>query len=296
MSTTNPARAARRRVAWQQATAAKRRRATSAAYTAIALAFALFAGMILAKAATTHTAQAAAPVASGATTAQVVHTVTTLPESVFAAVGDGGTADQAQAVTGTPALSVGGKPEVLYLGAEYCPYCAAQRWPLVLALGRFGTFTGLALTESSGTDVYPDTNTFTFLHATYRSDYLALTTVEISDRNQAPLQTPTAAQRQLLDTYGQGGIPFIDLGGGIVLRSSGYDPQLLAGKDWSAIAQTLTADPSSPVTRAVIGTANRITAQLCTLTHDQPAPVCTAPEIKALKTNTQQTDSQEANS
>jgi hypothetical protein len=293
VSSTTPARAARRRVAWQQATAAKRRRATSAAYGAIALALALFAGMILAKAATsTHTSTTAAQVAaSTATTTQVVRTVTALPESVFAAVGDGGTANQAQAVTGAPALNLGGKPEVLYLGAEYCPYCAAQRWPLVLALSRFGTFTGLALTESSGTDVYPDTNTFTFLHATYRSDYLALTTVEISDRDQAPLQTPTAAQQQLLDTYGQGGIPFIDLGGAIVLRSSGYDPQLLAGKNWSAIAQTLTGDPSSPVTRAVIGTANRITAQLCALTHGQPASVCTAPEVKALETNQQEANS-----
>ena len=283
-SSASPARAARRRVAWQQATAAKRRRERSAAYVAIGLALALFAGMILTKVANEHTAATAPISANTSTTAQVVHAATSVPASVYATVGDGGTTNQAQTVTGTGALTVGGKPEVLYLGAEYCPYCAAERWPLVLALSRFGTFTGLALTESSGSDVYPNTNTFTFQHATYRSDYLALTTVELYDRSQAPLQSPTAAQQQLLQTYGQGGIPFIDLGGNVVLRSSGYDPQLLAGQDWSAIAQSLT-DTSSPATRAIVGTANRITGQLCNLTHDQPTAVCTAPEVKALEAN-----------
>jgi thiol-disulfide isomerase/thioredoxin len=37
------------------------------------------------------------------------------------------------------AVTVGGKPLVLYIGAEYCPYCAATRWALVMALSKFGT-------------------------------------------------------------------------------------------------------------------------------------------------------------
>jgi hypothetical protein len=32
---------------------------------------------------------------------------------------------------------------MLYIGAEYCPYCAAERWPLVMALSKFGTFSNL---------------------------------------------------------------------------------------------------------------------------------------------------------
>ena len=43
------------------------------------------------------------------------------------------------ATTGQPALTSGGKPEILYVGAEYCPYCAAERWAMVVALSRFGT-------------------------------------------------------------------------------------------------------------------------------------------------------------
>ena len=27
-----------------------------------------------------------------------------------------------------------GKPEIVFVGAEYCPYCAAERWPIVMAL------------------------------------------------------------------------------------------------------------------------------------------------------------------
>ena len=43
---------------------------------------------------------------------------------------------------GSP-LSSGGKPEVLYVGTEFCPYCAAESWSLIVALSRFGQFSGL---------------------------------------------------------------------------------------------------------------------------------------------------------
>jgi hypothetical protein len=29
-----------------------------------------------------------------------------------------------------------GKPEMLYIGAEFCLYCAELRWPLAVALSR----------------------------------------------------------------------------------------------------------------------------------------------------------------
>jgi hypothetical protein len=49
------------------------------------------------------------------------------------------------------ALTQNGKPEVLYIGSEYCPFCAAQRWAMINAFSRFGTFTGLTTTHSSST-------------------------------------------------------------------------------------------------------------------------------------------------
>ena len=54
-------------------------------------------------------------------------------------------------------LTSGGKPEVLYMGGEYCPYCATERWSLILALDRFGSFSGLEYMQSSSTDIYPNT-------------------------------------------------------------------------------------------------------------------------------------------
>ncbi|HET9172888.1 MAG TPA: DUF929 family protein [Actinospica sp.] len=275
--------AARRRIVHEQAVAAKQRRQRRSALLGIGLVLALFAALVIAKAATGHTTAAQSATNQTAATAnQVATRATTVPASVLAAVGAGGTASQAQPVPGGGAATVAGKPEVLYLGAEYCPYCAAERWPLVIALSRFGTFTGLGLTESSSSDVYPNTNTFTFLHAAYTSPYLAFTSVELYDRDNQPLQTPTAAQQQLLTGAGGGGIPFIDLGGTTMLRSAGYDPQVLSGQSWTQIANGLT-DPSNPATRAILGTANRITGQLCALTHDQPAAVCQTPSIRSLE-------------
>src|SRR5271166_6451805 len=49
-----------------------------------------------------------------------------VPASTLAAVGIGSSSTQAlKPVTG-PALASGGKPEMLYIGAEWCPFCAAE--------------------------------------------------------------------------------------------------------------------------------------------------------------------------
>src|SRR3954470_6395027 len=76
--------------------------------------------------------------------------VSTVPDQALSAVG-AGTATPLRA-SRMPALSRGGLPLVLYVGAEWCPYCAAERWALVAALGRFGTFEGVTLVRSSGSD------------------------------------------------------------------------------------------------------------------------------------------------
>ncbi|MGH3293687.1 MAG: DUF929 family protein, partial [Trebonia sp.] len=81
-------------------------------------------------------------------------------------------------VNSSTPLTSGGKPEVLYLGAEYCPYCASQRWAMVNALSRFGTFSGLTTTHSSSTDADPNTPTWTFYKSTYTSNYINFTSVE----------------------------------------------------------------------------------------------------------------------
>ena len=79
----------------------------------------------------------------------------------------------------------------------------------------------------------------------------------------------------------QGAIPFIDFGNKYLISGASYSPQVLQGKTWAQISAAL-SDPSSPIAKAVDGTANYITAAICKLTNNQPANVCTAPSITAL--------------
>ena len=283
--------AAQRKIAAQRAAAKRRQRNTLLAVTGIVVVVAIFATLIIVKAVGgSKTAASTVTHTNTQTTAQVITEATGVPAGVLTSVGAGGVASPTKAVTGNPAtLTDNGKPEVLYMGAEYCPYCAAERWPLVIALSRFGSFTGLGLTASSSTDVYPSTNTFTFLKASYTSQYLDFASVELQDVNHNTLQTPTAAQNALLSQYdvapyttSAGSIPFIDFGNKYILSGASYNPQTLQGLTWSQIAADL-SDASSPVAQAVDGTANRLTAALCKLTGDQPSSVCSSSAITSLQ-------------
>ena len=224
--------------------------------------------------------------------ASVVSAVTGVTTQVADTVGSGGVSNPLQALPTTAAKLTGsdGNPEVFYLGAEYCPYCAAERWSLVIALSRFGTFTNLRTTTSSGTDVYPNTHTFSFYGASYSSQYLDFVPLETATRDQAQtLQTPTNAQDVLIETYDTspyssktGGIPFVDFGNVYVASGSAVNPQYLAGLSWQQIASDL-SDPTSTVAQAIIGNANYVTAGICKLTGDQPALVCGDTVIAALE-------------
>ena len=239
---------------------------------------------------------------TGTALTSVVNQVTSVPAATLDTVGSGSGQVSGAPVklTGTqPPLTSGGKPVMLYMGAEYCPYCAAERWSMIVALSRFGTFSGLATIHSAAKDgagsgeVYPNTPTWTFLNANYTSKYLAFQHVEmntnIPDTGNGfytSLQTPTSAQQALINKYdtskydaalgsNSGSIPFIDFGNKYMIAGASYNPQLLAGKTWAQIATAL-KDPSSQIAKAVDGTANYITAAICEMTGNQPASACTS--------------------
>jgi len=216
-------------------------------------------------------------------TQRVVATITSLPASEFDAVGTGSARNTIKAVTGTPLTGPGGRPEVFYYGAEFCPYCAAERWPLIIALSRFGTFSGLKTTTSSSSDVYPNTPTFTFHGATYTSQYIDFVAVETSDREGKPLESPTAAQQAIVSKYDtSGSIPFLDFGNRYVISGATYQVDVLSGMSWQALANALQV-PDSSQAKAILGSANLITAAICKLTADQPASVCSSPSIQAIE-------------
>lgn len=128
----------------------------------------------------------------------------------------------------TPLAAASGKPLILYVGAEYCPYRASQRWSLIVAHARFGTWNGLSLSR-----------------------------------------------------YKEGSIPFLSFADRYIAIGSGYPPDVLTGKSWDDIATAL-RDPTTPIAKAVIGDADRMTAAICRLTQTQPQPVCSSPSVQGL--------------
>jgi Domain of unknown function (DUF929) len=219
------------------------------------------------------------------TTAQVIAIITNLPSSDFETVGQGTANNLIKPVSGSTLTGATGKPEVIYIGAEFCPYCAAQRWPLIIALSRFGTWSGLQTTTSSSTDVSPNTITFTFRSATFTSEYVDFHSVETLDRDQKQLQTPSPTDQQLIDRYDSGGtIPFLDFGNHYASTGAYYLPDVISGMSWLALADTL-KQPDSTQARAIIGSANLITAAICKMNGDQPSSVCSSATIQNLEKN-----------
>jgi thiol-disulfide isomerase/thioredoxin len=228
---------------------------------------------------------------TGTALASVVKDVTSVPASTLNSVGAGSTTAFPTTISGT-ALTANGKPEMLYMGAEYCPYCAAERWAMVVALSRFGTFSGLKTVHSSTTDTPSNIPTWTFYGSTYTSKYLTFTPVEtltnIPDTKSAAgytaLQTPTAAETAVETKFDStGNIPFIDFGNKYQISGASYSPTLIEPLTWSQIAASL-SNPSSSVAKAIDGTANYITAAICALPNVQSASACTSSVVQNLET------------
>ena len=70
-----------------------------------------------------------------------------------------------------------------------------------------------------------------------------------------------------------------------------YDVGVLEGKTHAQIADAL-SDPADPVSKAVNGSANVLTALICRTTDGQPADVCTAPGVTAAEAALKSSESQ----
>ncbi len=227
---------------------------------------------------------------------EVVAELAKVPASVFDTVGATApdTTLAAPAVlSGQPPLQSAGKPEVLYVGAEYCPFCGAERWPLIVALSRFGRFTGLKNMQSAPLSVFPGTQTFSFVGAGYASRYLAFSGVELySDAvnargSFARIDTLTPIQTLAVARYGgrpaagaaSGTYPFVDIGNRMVATTSAFSPAVLVKQSQAAIAGGL-SQADNPITQAVVASANQLTAGMCAVTRQQPATVCTSRGVR----------------
>lgn len=184
-----------------------------------------------------------------------------------------------------PRLAHGNKVGLFYLGADFCPYCAGQRWPLVLTLLRFGHITGLKYMLSSSDDVFPDTPTFSFYKSTYQSKYVDFIPVETQTRTHKPLQKPTKAQNAIFTKFDAppytqyfGGIPFVYLDGQYVLNRPMLLPDKLQGMNWAQIASALN-DTGSTLFQKVMPQVNLLTAAICRMDGGNPDNVCSAPGV-----------------
>jgi hypothetical protein len=307
----NRQQSARERIAAQQAAArkAEARRRMLIAGGSILVVIAVVVVLIVVKATNKPSASAGkAPVATASLDASVASDITNVSPSVLNAVGAGPSGSNAVSplqpvVKKAAALTAGGKPEMLYVGAEYCPYCGAERWSMAVALSRFGTLTGLHLIHSDGDDVYSNTMTLSFYKSTYTSKYLTFVPVETTTVSKATLQTPTSAQTALMKIYdnppylpssdaNELPFPFIDIGNQYIDDGAQYLPSVLGtqenpdathyGLTWQQIAQDLKS-PNNLVSQSILGSANYMTAAICKVTHDQPGSVCDSSAVTAIK-------------
>jgi hypothetical protein len=228
----------------------------------------------------------------------VVRQVTSLPASVFDAVGTPDPNGPAPTVlSGQPSLVVDGRPDVVYVGGEFCPYCAAERWVLVAALGRFGTFSALGATSSSKFEAFGDTPTFSFDGSRYRSRYVTFSaTEEYGERpsTRAPAGFPViedlpSFEKALFKRYDSApfsseptALPFVDVANRLLVTGAGvgFSPEVLQGDSLGKVASDL-SDPTTTVAQAVLGAANEITAAICSATDQVPKSVCKSTGVLA---------------
>jgi hypothetical protein len=227
--------------------------------------------------------------ALAATSPQVFVEVTRVPASVANAVGTDSPTVPVRpptVVAGAPLLTARARdgarlPVVLYVGTEFCSFCAAERWPLIIALSRFGTFNTLFNMQSSLVDYAPGTPTFSFYGTTYKSKHVVFRPFEVATDVLGPrgygrlMKVPPGLRTELGRFDPTFSYPFVDVANRVVVLQANLSPETLAGLTRDEVAAGL-ADPTKPVTQAILVAANELTASICFVDGGQPASVCTS--------------------
>jgi hypothetical protein len=221
----------------------------------------------------------------------VLQEVIGVSPSIWESIGTGGVKQPLTPIGGAPPLKGSNSlPEVFYAGGEYCPNCAAERWAMLNALSRFGTFQNVSQIQS-----YEGTiSTFSFEGSSYSSQYIDFVPREINGNtvdsagNYVTLDSLTPDQQQLLSQNDSAGsIPFIDVGNSYKLIGASYLYTTLEdgsgnSLSWQDIASSL-GDTSSPVAQNILGTANYLTAAICAVDGQAPASVCQVSAIQQIE-------------
>jgi thiol-disulfide isomerase/thioredoxin len=181
----------------------------------------------------------------------------------------------------------GGKPLIFFMGAEWCPFCASERWGLVEATSRFGKWSGLReLTSREGQDYFPALATYDLSQATYTSDYISIRHKEVATVEGDPLQKLGSFEEGLVNGYDKlGSVPFLFASGpvGRYTVELPFSPGLLDGDSFVSLRKEVAAAAATPAVEAIDGQADAITALICKLDGRQPASVCAKGSIPALE-------------
>ena len=219
--------------------------------------------------------------------ASVVAAVAGAPAAALAAAAPGPLGPD-DLLSGQSALEIGGKPAVVFVGAEFSPYSAAASWAVVAALGRFGSFHQLGSVTSATSEVFPRTPGFSFYGASFSSPYVTLVAIDgwgqtlstVAPAGYPTLGTIDPSTAGLLRRYDPPGgagatLPFVDAGNRLVLVGVGigYSPGLFDNLDLAGAAGAV-GDPTSALSRAVLGVADAVTAVVCAADGMQPTAVC----------------------
>jgi hypothetical protein len=229
----------------------------------------------------------------------VVFDLTSVPQATWEAVGKGSVVKNAFTYNGNsggsggppPLTGAGGLPQFLYVGGEFCPYCGAERWAMINALSRFGTFSKLSQIQAYEYNV----PTFSFYGSNYTSPYVDFVPREVKGNELNAAQTGytdleklTPAEQATFQKFDSAqNFPFVDIGNRYTGIGASYDFTILLDSkgnalSWQTIASSL-KNPKSTFAQGILGTANYMTAGICSLTNQQPGTVCNSAVIQQIE-------------
>jgi hypothetical protein len=184
-------------------------------------------------------------------------------------VSDTASLTSVHALTGQT-FSTNGEPILVYVGADYCLYCAFQRWSLIMALMRFGNFTNLEYMHSSVGD--GNYATFTFTKSSYQSNYVVFQPYELEDRAGNKITTLPTNYTSAFVQYGKSAFPFLNFANEYYISGAVADPAILGTKNQTQIISSIQA--GGTLASQIKQAANLMTAVICKTTGDKPASVC----------------------
>lgn len=185
-------------------------------------------------------------------------------------------------VTDRPLKRESGKSLVYFMGAGFCPYCAAERWAIIKALERFGQWEGVTEDRSAGHDEkYLNVPTFNLARAKYSSEHVEFLGKETADRNFEPLQELEDSDFEILDMYNPDQmIPFLLVDGQYMQVGAGFSPELIQNMSHEEVQSELGKKESS-LGKAIRGEIDNICALICKSIGGK-SEVCNSYSVKML--------------